>query len=371
METLAYLHAACAYESAPSAAPELTFDDTKPIAHHTWGRLSSLAVLRLLPLTVGLLVISLTNAAIAATLQRGDTGAEVSALQEKLSRLGYFEGPKTGYFGSLTQEAVLRFQRENGLSADGIYGLQTQQLLDQKAAPTQVGTQNTANIAEVQRKLRDRGYYDGAVDGIYGSLTRTAVTNFQRDFGLKPDGIIGPRTLAVLNGSAIGSDIDPPTAAPVPTSPPSSVAAGVSIAEVQRLLRFKGYYSGPIDSVYSPATRSAVVKFQQDQGLKPDGIVGPQTLRVLRGATSRSTAPATNSFTNRDQITQASRQAYAVLVPYQDNSTLEKVRRLAPDAFLTTSQQGAFIQAGSFNDRSSAEKWSKVLQSQGLSAQIN
>ena len=142
METLAYLHAACAYESAPSAAPEQTFDDTQSIAHYTWGRLSSLAVLRLLPLTVGLLVISLTNAAIAATLQRGDTGAEVSALQEKLSRLGYFEGPQTGYFGTLTQEAVLRFQRENGLSADGVYGLQTQQLLEQKASSPQVGTQN-------------------------------------------------------------------------------------------------------------------------------------------------------------------------------------------------------------------------------------
>ncbi|MBW4520809.1 MAG: peptidoglycan-binding protein [Scytolyngbya sp. HA4215-MV1] len=370
METLAYLHAACAYESAPDTASELKSDKAEPIVQGSWGRLSSPAVLRLLSLMVGLLVVSLSNAAIAASLQQGDTGSEVSALQEKLTRLGYFEGPQTGYFGSLTQEAVIRFQRESGLSADGVYGAQTQQLLEQKASSRAVGMQSAAMVSAVQQKLRDRGYYDGAVDGIYGSLTRTAVTNFQRDFGLKADGIVGPRTLAVLNGNtAIGSDIDPPSAAPVSALPPSSVAAGVSVSEIQRLLRFKGYYNGAIDSVYSPATRSAVIKFQQDQGLKPDGIVGSQTIRVLRGAMSRSASPST-PFIRSEQTSDASR-AYFVLVPYRDNSTLEKVRRLAPDAFLTTSQQGAFIQAGSFNDRAGAEKWSQVLRSQGLNAQIN
>ena len=62
----------------------------------------------------------------------------------------------------------------------------------------------------VQQKLKDLGYYKGGVDGIYGPLTREAVTNFQRDYGLSVDGIIGPETLGALgiNNSASQSSSD-------------------------------------------------------------------------------------------------------------------------------------------------------------------
>lgn len=62
----------------------------------------------------------------------------------------------------------------------------------------------------VQQKLKDLGYYKGGVDGIYGLLTREAVTNFQRDYGLSVDGIIGPETLGALgiNNSASQSSSD-------------------------------------------------------------------------------------------------------------------------------------------------------------------
>ncbi len=53
-------------------------------------------------------------------------------------------------------------------------------------------------VKEVQRRLKMWGYYDGAVDGIYGSKTVEAVKYFQRKNGLTADGIAGKATFAAL-----------------------------------------------------------------------------------------------------------------------------------------------------------------------------
>lgn len=55
-------------------------------------------------------------------------------------------------------------------------------------------------VADVQRFLQEQGYYDGAIDGIYGRRTRAAVTEFQNDNGLFEDGIIGERTWGAMTG---------------------------------------------------------------------------------------------------------------------------------------------------------------------------
>ena len=55
-----------------------------------------------------------------------------------------------------------------------------------------------ATVTEIQRRLKDWGYYDGAVDGVYGSRTEAAVRWFQRANGLSADGQAGTQTLAAL-----------------------------------------------------------------------------------------------------------------------------------------------------------------------------
>ncbi|MBR3692522.1 MAG: spore cortex-lytic enzyme [Clostridia bacterium] len=60
-------------------------------------------------------------------------------------------------------------------------------------------------VRTIQTKLKGWGYYDGAVDGIYGSETTAAVRRFQRKNGLQVDGITGPETLAALGISSGGS----------------------------------------------------------------------------------------------------------------------------------------------------------------------
>lgn len=53
-------------------------------------------------------------------------------------------------------------------------------------------------VTQIQTKLKRWGYYNGAIDGIYGSKTVAAVRYFQSKNGLTVDGIAGPKTLAAL-----------------------------------------------------------------------------------------------------------------------------------------------------------------------------
>ena len=53
-------------------------------------------------------------------------------------------------------------------------------------------------VKEVQRRLKQWGYYSGAVDGIFGSATKKAVIAFQKKNGLTADGIVGKATYAAL-----------------------------------------------------------------------------------------------------------------------------------------------------------------------------
>ena len=59
-------------------------------------------------------------------------------------------------------------------------------------------------VTQIQQKLSAWGYYDGAVDGVYGSKTEAAVRYFQEKNGLVVDGKVGPQTLAALGINAAG-----------------------------------------------------------------------------------------------------------------------------------------------------------------------
>ena len=63
------------------------------------------------------------------TLKKNFTGEDVKQLQQALIDLGYLNDAADGTFGTNTQEAVIRFQAVNGLSADGLAGAKTQELL--------------------------------------------------------------------------------------------------------------------------------------------------------------------------------------------------------------------------------------------------
>ena len=62
-------------------------------------------------------------------LHTGSQGEKVWKLQERLQALGYYEGEVDGQFGPGTRDAVIAFQKKNGLDADGLAGEETQKVL--------------------------------------------------------------------------------------------------------------------------------------------------------------------------------------------------------------------------------------------------
>jgi cell wall-associated NlpC family hydrolase len=140
-------------------------------------------------------------------------GADVLHVQTKLKELGYFKGSLGGNYGPITEAAVREFQKVMKLKVDGIVGPKTwnalfgdkakekstivvrlSHLLKNKGKPYMRGD----DVFAVQEALVAQGYDPGEIDGIYGSQTEVAVRKFQKDRGLKVDGIVGKETTAAL-----------------------------------------------------------------------------------------------------------------------------------------------------------------------------
>jgi peptidoglycan hydrolase-like protein with peptidoglycan-binding domain len=141
-------------------------------------------------------------------LQRGAQGAAVKELQTLLNKLLFrpnTEGdplPVDGIFGADTEFAVKRSQELYFMTADGIVGQQTWQLLFSQAnifLPTlDFGSTGTL-VRKVQGRLARNGYDVGAIDGQYGARTKNAVRKFQLDVGLDTDGMIAKATWKALS----------------------------------------------------------------------------------------------------------------------------------------------------------------------------
>lgn len=132
-----------------------------------------------------------------------------------------------------------------------------------------------ANVAALQVALRARGLYDGAIDGVAGPRTGTAVRSFQRRAGIAVDGVAGPQTRSALGRRwrrSLGNRIL------------HQGKAGWDVAALQFLLASHGFPSGPFDGGFGPRTEAAVRRFQGWARLSPDGVAGPATIAGLRSA---------------------------------------------------------------------------------------
>jgi len=67
-----------------------------------------------------------------------------------------------------------------------------------ETAPSSNAVDMTKTKKNIQRALKNAGYYNASIDGKIGAKTKKAITDFQKDHGLKVDGIVGTRTWARL-----------------------------------------------------------------------------------------------------------------------------------------------------------------------------
>ena len=127
----------------------------------------------------------------------------VRTLQRRLRALRHRPGPVDGLYGPLTEAAVERLQRDTGLSADGIVGPQTRRVLNTETPPLAPGAGygepgGSAQVRDVQRRLRAAGQRPGPVDGRYGPRTRAAIERFQGTAGQPASGVLSTATAVAL-----------------------------------------------------------------------------------------------------------------------------------------------------------------------------
>jgi peptidoglycan hydrolase-like protein with peptidoglycan-binding domain len=260
-------------------------------------------------------------------LQIGDEDRWVFELQQMLNELDYLEVPATGYFGTDTQNAVVKYQNDHMLTVDGKAGPETRQAilgnrftelppdrevnllyaLPSLSAEEVSNSGNTlalgdkgTEIVALQKKLKEYEYYEyTSITGYYGPLTEEAVKKFQRTHDLVEDGIMGQDSLALLNSDAVKYY----------TMYPGD--RGEDIAKMQLRLKELGYFNGEATGYYGDATLQAVKIFQDSNGLNADGKAGMNTRKLLyaddtlriNASASASTENQASDFLSRESVT--------------------------------------------------------------------
>jgi peptidoglycan hydrolase-like protein with peptidoglycan-binding domain len=279
METLAYLQVAQDFEDPESK--ELVFlKDGLALLKSVGGlKLSSQTLFLLLGVACSAFVWNLAGSAQAIVLQRGDSGSDVTYLQDLLSDAGY-SVPVTGYYGVATENQVYNYQADNALTADGIAGDATFAALGFRPLNPDAGSSGAMgfgdsgdDVLNVQYLLNDKGYFSGPYTGYFGASTEQAVVNFQSDFGLTADGVVGSATLASLSGTF--QPVSPSTGAM------SLGDSGTEVEDLQQLLNDNGY-SVDVTGYFGSGTEQQVRNFQYDNYLDVDGVAGSATLVALR-----------------------------------------------------------------------------------------
>ena len=183
-------------------------------------------------------------------LRAGDEGNDVTTLQKALKILGFYTQGADGKYGNGTQTAVALYQQSANLTPDGVAGQATIKSIFGSCAKTadltvsassattttttsdtssgedgsasdtvagsdaantvasieDIGTAPSAckegssgdNVVKIQQALELLGYYNGNIDGDYGTQTVEAVKRFQTKRGMNADGIAGASTIRVM-----------------------------------------------------------------------------------------------------------------------------------------------------------------------------
>ncbi len=245
---------------------------------------------------------SRTNAASDVSfsqLERGDSGAAVTRLQNRLIELGYQKGSATGVFDQNTENAVKDFESMYGKQRTGIATVAFQTALFSQAAvnasyktvepsraptptptpaptayfpPLQKGDKGDAVIS-LQARLRQLGYYSGDIDGIYGNATVNAVKGFEAAYGAPLTGVATSIMQKYLFADdARAYSYQTPTPTPAMYSTLSLGSYGDDVARLQNRLKQLNYFTDSADGYYGDTTVNAVRAYEARHDRTPTGV---------------------------------------------------------------------------------------------------
>jgi hypothetical protein len=114
-------------------------------------------------------------------LKIGAKGADVLALQKRLTELGYWNGKADSKFGGTTQQAVFALQKAAGIGRDGVVGPKTQKALDQGVRPAARSKAGTGHLVEISLKKQLLMIVDdGRVTRVFNTSTGSN-ENYEHD----------------------------------------------------------------------------------------------------------------------------------------------------------------------------------------------
>jgi peptidoglycan hydrolase-like protein with peptidoglycan-binding domain len=145
-------------------------------------------------------------------------------------------------------------------------------------------------IADIQRELARRGFYDGAADGVFGPKTNAAMRDFEQASGLRPGGEPNEVFLRALTRSpAKAAPQRTSTAQPSATDPIAELIAPSSkrIFAVQRALTDYGYGQFKPSGTFGPETKAAIEQFERARKMPVTGQISPRLMRELAIVTGR------------------------------------------------------------------------------------
>jgi branched-chain amino acid transport system substrate-binding protein len=138
-----------------------------------------------------------------------------------------------------------------------------------------------AQITKIQQALTFLGFYSGPINGLDTQEFRDALAAFQASVGLPPTGIFDEATDAALR-AALG---------------PFADLLSATTADIQRLMTDLGFYTGPIDGVWTEELSESIRALQRELGVPETGVLDAATLRAVYargledGSTTTTTAP--------------------------------------------------------------------------------
>ena len=234
-----------------------------------------------------------------------DSSVLVEKAQTRLVVLGYMDDGMDGIFGTKTEVALKKFQKDEKLPETGRFDDTVLNRLYEKAAakvaenapeetaePTETEeTETEATVSEIgepkeavrtektvaetdaakvrkcQEKLIGMGYLKDKADGILGLKTAAALREYQRDQGLPETGILDEETQESLNREA--------------REEYKRGDRGDGVKRYQRRLSKAGYLTEDADGVFGEATEKAVKDFQKDNDITVTGRIDAKTQKSL------------------------------------------------------------------------------------------
>ncbi|MDG5787278.1 peptidoglycan-binding protein [Evansella sp. AB-P1] len=261
---------------------------------------------------------SLQQLKTSGALRIGSRGEEVVKLQMYLKKAGFFDYHEaTGYYGTITEAGVRRFQQARGLKVDGVASKTTLEAInkDIQATSTTVKTNS-------------------------GSSTTTTNT------GSKGSANTSNSTTTATSSVNVGSQLSASAPASLVTAASNLAKSSVTLREgnrgnsvktLQQMLMHVGHFNyHEATGYYGTITRDGIRSFQRSTGLKVDGIANPQTIKALEGAITRES----NKETTTKQTTTNSKSTNSNSTSSSTSSSNSSVKAVSNVPILQVGSRG-------------------------------